>query len=154
MVSEAREVLASDNWLNAPLMTVQNLMKMETLHASEVEIVKALVKWGKAQVQLDGEDPEDGEKLRKKIEPCLKLIRFKGLTQFSFADLSKSELCNVLSWEEKYSILYAVVFSKWDSMPVQFTPQANQRTSRESPSPKRGVLLTMSAGRRVRLVIT
>jgi hypothetical protein len=127
MSNNTRGVLASDSWPNAPLDTVQDLLEMETLECSEVELIKALVKWGKFQVQLSRGDPDVGEELRKKIEPCLKLIRFKALTQTAFAELAKIELCHVLSLEEKFYILSAIVLQDWNSMPVQFTPLKNCR---------------------------
>jgi hypothetical protein len=127
MTNYTKPVLASDIWPNAALDTVQDLMEMDTLECSEVELIKALVKWGKFQVQLSGGDPEVGDKLRKKIEPCLKLIRFKALTHTAFAELANNELCNVLSLQEKYEILCAIVLQDWKAMPVQFTPLKNCR---------------------------
>jgi hypothetical protein len=64
MMNKTKQVLASDYWQNAPLQSVQDLMEMDTRDVlPEVDYIKALVKWGKAQVQLDGDDPENGEKL-------------------------------------------------------------------------------------------
>lgn len=79
MMKETTQVLASECWLQAPLDTVEDSMEMNTLNALEVDIVKALVKWGQAQVQVVANNiMQQGVTLRDKIEPCLKLIRFKG----------------------------------------------------------------------------
>jgi hypothetical protein len=123
MMKETKQVLASDYWQIAPLETVQDLMEMDILNAPEVEIARALVRWGKAQVQLlDGGDSQDGRKLREKIEPCLKLIRFKGLHPSAFAQLSIAELASCLSTEEKFAILVAIELGDWKLMPVFLTP--------------------------------
>jgi hypothetical protein len=127
MMNSTKQVLASSYWPRAPLETVLDLMEMDSLRASEVEIVKALVKWGKAQVQFDGDDPEDGEKLRQKIEPCLKLIRFKGMDHIEFAQLAYAELKNCFSVEEKFAIVSSIALEDWNLMPAQFTPQKDPR---------------------------
>jgi hypothetical protein len=121
MMKETKQVLASDYWQIAPLETVQDLMGMDILNAPEVEIVRALVKWGNAQVQFAGGDPQDGTKLRLKIARCLKLIRFKGLHQSAFAQLSIAELSSCLS-TEKFAILVAIELGDWRLMPTYLKP--------------------------------
>jgi hypothetical protein len=128
MMNSTKQVLASSYWPRAPLETVLDLMEIDdSLEASEVEIVKALVKWGKAQVQFDGDDPEDGDKLRQKIEPCLKLIRFKGMDHTEFAQLAYAELKNCFSVDEKFAIVSSIALGDWNLMPAQFTPQKDPR---------------------------
>jgi len=126
-MNETKQVVASPYWLKVPLETVTDLMEMDHLDISEVDIVKALVKWGKAQVQLDGGDPGDGEELRKKIESCLKLIRFKAMDNKEFAQLSYAELKNCLSLEEKFAIVSSIALEDWNLMPALFTPQKDSR---------------------------
>jgi hypothetical protein len=106
-------------------------LELDIVTAPEGDIVRALVKWGKAQVQLDGGDPQEGYKLREKIDRCLKLIRFKGLHQSVFAQLSIAELSSCLSIEEKFAILVAIELGDWKLMPAPFTPLKAARVLQE-----------------------
>jgi hypothetical protein len=91
----------------------------------EIDLVRALIRWGKFQVSKDG-DEYDGEKLRSKILHCLKLIRFAALSHKEFASLCLEELGVVLSAEEKHSIMMAIITEDLRLMPSNFDIYNNQ----------------------------
>ena len=101
---------------------------MDCLVIEEADLVRALIKWGKYQLQKDSDDPTDGLKLRTKIWPALKLVKFASLTCKEFAQLCLEELGEVLHVEERHSILMAIVTGQWKLMPREFaaTPRKHQ----------------------------
>lgn len=75
----------------------------------------ALVRWGKFQSLQEGDDL--GESLRTMILPGLKLIRFHSLTQQEIIHLCQKELGEVLSGDEKWSMLMSITSGDWKLMP-------------------------------------
>jgi hypothetical protein len=100
---DTAEALASDHWLGISSDSVEEFLRMDYLDVREVDLVKALVRWAKFQVQTAGDDPENGQKLRVKMLPGLKHIRFAALTKIE-CKLCLELLDGVLSEEEKHSI--------------------------------------------------
>lgn len=86
--------LTSDCWTSVSLDTVLDVMQTQCLEVSEYEKVKALVRWGKAQVLQSGE-VEDGFKVRRAIDKCLNFVRFFHLEHQEFARLCRSDLHEV-----------------------------------------------------------
>jgi hypothetical protein len=78
--------------------------------------VTALIRWGKFQTGQSGDDAV--ENLRRKILPGLQKIRFSSLTQLEVAQLCEGELKEVLTAEEKYSILNSSIRGDWKKMPT------------------------------------
>jgi hypothetical protein len=109
--------LSSESWLGISLESVQEFLHMDNIGTvEEINLVRALIKWGKFQVKKDG-DQCDGDKVRTKILPGLNLIRFSTLTTKEFASLCLEELGSVLSAEEKHSIMMAIVTEDFTLMP-------------------------------------
>lgn len=104
------EALKSENWLNVSCECVQEFLRMDTLTGvKETDLLRALLRWGEFQVKQDGDNPEDGEKLRSKIEPGLQLIRFYQMDDNrEFARLCCSRLELVLSLEEQHAVFMAI----------------------------------------------
>jgi hypothetical protein len=92
---------------------------MDYLDVEEADLVRALIKWGKFQVQKDGNNPTDGQKLRSTIWPALKLVRFTALLQKEFAQLCLEELGEVMHVEERHSVLMAIVTGQWELLPSE-----------------------------------
>lgn len=126
------EAFASDSWLSVSLDSVHEVLRMECLNVSEPEVVSALLSWGRAQLEADGEGDsgEFGEKLRNKIESCLKLIRLPALSHAQFTELCIQELGQVFSSKEKYRIMECITLGKWDAMPAQIAPSVCTRRSK------------------------
>lgn len=103
---------------------------MECLNVSEPEVVAALLRWGRAQLEADAEQ-EVGENLRRKIESCLELIRLPVLNHLEFTKLSQ-ELGKVLSCKERLKIMECITLDNWDSMPAQIASLVS--TSRTKPT--------------------
>lgn len=71
----------------------------------------------------------DDRKLRQKILPALKLIKFVDITEIEFAKLCVEELGEVMHTDEKDSILTAIVTNKWKLMPTELaTPRSKPFT--------------------------
>lgn len=98
---ETAEALSSEHWLSISSDSVEEFLQMDCLDVKDVDLIRALVRWGKFQVQIDGDDPNDAQKLRLKIMPGLKHIRFASLTKNQITKLLMVELIAVLSSEEK-----------------------------------------------------
>ena len=91
---------------------------MDCLDINEADLVRALIRWGKFQT---GHSEDDAvENLRNKILPGLQKIRFGSFTQLEVAQLCEEELGEVLTAEEKYSILKSSVKGDWKMMPPGF----------------------------------
>lgn len=112
--------MKSECWKMTSMECVQDVMQMENLSVMEVDVVTALVKWGRQQVLLDQGDPFDGNQLRAKIDSCLQFVRFSALSQTEFIQLCKFYLDKVLTDSEKYQVLMCIALGKWDQMPDQF----------------------------------
>jgi hypothetical protein len=117
LAKETADAVASEHWLHISSECVQEFLRMDCLGLGESDVVRALIRWGKYQVQMDEEDPTDGQKLRSKILPALKLIKFAALTHKEFAQLCLEELREVMHVEEKYSVLMAITTGEWKLMP-------------------------------------
>jgi hypothetical protein len=89
---------------------------MECLNISEADLVRALMKWGKFQLQKPN-SKKLGESLRSKILPGLQQIRFNKLTQKEVAYLFLEELGGVLTGDEKCAIFMSINTGDWDMMP-------------------------------------
>ena len=90
---------------------------MECLDINEADLVRALIRWGKYQLeQHDRDNPN--ENLRSKILPGLQQIRFDSLSQQEVAQLFKEELGEVLTGDEKCSILMSIITDDWKMMPT------------------------------------
>jgi BTB And C-terminal Kelch len=109
--------LASDPWLGISLESVLEFLKLDCLSVEEAELVRALVRWGKFQVERDAGDPQQAEKLRATILPGLKHIKFAKLNQKEFAKLSVEELRDVLTAEEKLHIVQSLLLGDVKLLP-------------------------------------
>lgn len=108
--------LKSDEWLNISSESMKEFLQVECVNVIEVDLVRALIKWGEFQ-ELD-----EGENLRSKILPGLQLIRFESLTKEEFAELCLEELGEVLSGDEKCSIFMSFVTGNWKLMSTEVAP--------------------------------
>jgi hypothetical protein len=125
----AAEALASEHWLQISIESILEFLRMDFVELREAVLVRAVIRWGQYQVQTDGDDPTDGQKLRAKILPALKLIRYISLSREQFDQLCLEELGAVMNAEEKKSFRQAIVNKKWKLMPtVMATPRKTPRT--------------------------
>jgi hypothetical protein len=95
----------SEDWHKISPEGVEEYLKMECLDVEEADLARALVSWGRFQVHSEGGDPADTARLRSKILPGLKWIRFAVMDQDEFSQLCRQELGSVLSEEEKNCIV-------------------------------------------------
>jgi len=128
---ETADAVASEQWLHISFECVREFLQMDCLCLRESDVVRALIRWGKYQVQMDEEDPTDGQKLRSKIFPALKLIKFASLTHKEFAHLCLEELGVVMNLEEKYSVMMAIGTGVWQQMPSELV--SSDATPRKKP---------------------
>jgi hypothetical protein len=73
--------VGSDHWLGISSDSVEEFLQMEYMDVQELDLIKALLRWAKFQVQCDGDDPKDAQKLRVKLLPGFKHIRFSVLNK-------------------------------------------------------------------------
>lgn len=62
------------------------------------------------------------KKLRIKILPAFKLIRFAGMSHKEFAKLSLDELKDLLSSDEKLQIMQCFMLGDFELMPKNIAP--------------------------------
>jgi hypothetical protein len=115
-------VLKSDDWLVAPEAVVQKVLQLDKLDMSETQVLEALLKWGRAQVDAEGHDPSEGTRLRKKVESSFKCIRFNQFTHKQFAEACGDDLGLVLSADEKFQIINCITLEQWEKMPAHLMP--------------------------------
>jgi len=114
------EVLASDCWLSASLDGVQHVLQMDGLSVSDFELAKALLAWGKFQVQNIEVGRED---LQKALGPSSDLFKKFDLTPRNFAQLCQMGLDQVLSDKEKYEIFMQLSLNLEIPSPTQLADQ-------------------------------
>jgi BTB And C-terminal Kelch len=114
--AETKEALASQDWLNISSESILEFLNMDCLDINEADLVRALIRWGKFQTRQSGDDAV--ENLRSKILPGLQKIRFGSFTQLEVAQLCEGELKEVLTADEKYSILTSLITGDWKMMPT------------------------------------
>jgi len=122
LACETAAALGSEAWLSVSLITVEQFLRMDCLDVGEAALVRALLRWGKFQLQKDGDDPNDGQKLRTKILPGLHLIRFAAMSPVEFIQLCSDGLGDVLIGDEKFSIITVIDTEDLQQMPVQIAP--------------------------------
>jgi hypothetical protein len=114
---ETKEAVASQDWLNISAESILEFLDMECLNIKEADLVRALIRWGKFQLEQQDRDNVD-ENLRSKILPGLRKIRFDSLTHLEVAELCKEEFGEVLTGDEKCSVLVAKITEDWKMMPT------------------------------------
>jgi hypothetical protein len=125
---ETKEAIASQDWLNVSSESILEFLDMECLNIDEFDLVRALIRWGKFQLEQQDRDNVN-ENLRSKILPGLRKIRFDSLNHEEIVKLYQEELGEVLSPGEKCSILMAVISGNWSLMPsdvvssIKLTPR-------------------------------
>ena len=118
METETREALGSLAWQKIRSDdTIVEFLKLECLNISEADLVRALIRWGKFQLQTQDIGNLNAQ-LRSKILPGLHQIRFDSLTLKEFAQLCKEELGTLLTGDEKSSIFVSIVTDDWKMMPT------------------------------------
>jgi len=106
------KALASHHWLGMCSYSVEEFLQMDHLDVRELDLVEALIRWGKFQLQ-NNNPCEDGQKLRAKILPGLRYIRFASLAKAEMKTCLQL-LDGVLSDEEKHLIST----KKWKQLPL------------------------------------
>jgi hypothetical protein len=96
-------------------------MKLDKLDIDEVDLVRALIRWGVNQVK---EVPDQSANLRAKILPALPLIRFVGMSQEDVAKVCVQELGAVLTAEEQIKIMQSSLLKDKNLLPTSFTRSA------------------------------
>jgi hypothetical protein len=114
---ETKEALASQDWLNISSESILEFLNIECLNIKEADLVRALIRWGKFQLQQQDRDINLDENLRTKILPGLRKIRFDSLNHEEIVKLYQEELGEVLSAGEKCSILMSIISGNWGLMP-------------------------------------
>ena len=114
---ETKEALASQDWLNISAESMLEFLDMECLDIKEADLVRALIRWGKFQLEQQDGDTLD-ENLRSKILPGLRKIRFDSLTHEEVAQLCTEDFGKVLKADEKCSLFVAIIKGNWEMMPT------------------------------------
>jgi len=114
---ETKEAIASQDWLNISAESMLEFLDMDCLNIKEADLVRALIRWGKFQLEQQVRDTLD-ENMRSKILPGLRKIRFDSLTHLEVAELCKEEFGEVLTGDEKSAIFMANITGDWKLMPT------------------------------------
>jgi len=112
----------SPSWLLVSQETVEKFLESDDLRSviEEIDLLNALVEWGKAQVlkETPDADPADETKVRIQISSALKMIRFMAIDSMEFAELCKTS--NILSTEEKLKICISLILQSPENLPEGF----------------------------------
>lgn len=99
--------------------TVQDILQLDDLSASESELFKGISRWGIAKIQAEGKlKKRKVPELRAVVDSCIKLIRFMSMECKEFAEICTSPI--VLSTDEKHQILLSLVLKDPKYMPENF----------------------------------
>jgi hypothetical protein len=106
--------------------TVKTVLQSDLVSLdSETRLLSALIDWGRAQVLREEGIAPDDDQLRAKIDTCLKLVRFGAMTIEEFSEVS--DMCNVLTSEEKLKIMRSIVLVSKEEMPENFSSNFTSR---------------------------
>jgi len=111
--------LASDSWLSTSGEAIFSIIKQKKLKINEVELLEALIKWGTANVEEDGD-------VRGAIDASLKLIRFLCMDNVEFGRICCT-IGNVLTDTEKLKILLSIDLQDETLMPPNFCTDSTPR---------------------------
>jgi hypothetical protein len=128
---ETKEALDSQDWLNVSSESMLEFLDMECLDINEADLVRALIRWGKFQLEQQDGDTLD-ENLRSKILPGLQKIRFDSLTHEEVAQLCTEDFGKVLKADEKCSLFVAIIKGNWEMMPTDVV-SSSKLTPRHRP---------------------
>jgi hypothetical protein len=124
------ETLSSVCWLYVSLKTVKEFLKLDNLNIDEVDLVRALIRWGAYQML---KNPKQSENLRDRILPALPLIRFVSMSHEDVAKVCMDELGAVLSAEEKLQIMHSTLLRDEKLLPLNFTNRPARRKQIQIP---------------------
>jgi len=115
----SKEVFDSQGWLNISPDGILEFLDTD-FYITETVRVCALVTWGKHRLQKQ----DQYANLRSQILPGLGKIRFDSMDPKEIADLFKeTDLGEMLTVDEKYSIFMANITGEWKMMPANiFSP--------------------------------
>jgi hypothetical protein len=128
---ETKEALDSSDWLNISGESILEFLDMECLIIKEADLVRALIRWGKFQLEQQHRDNVE-ENLRSKILPGLRKIRFDSINHQEFAQLCTEEFGEVLTGDEKCSVFVAIIKGNWEMMPTDVV-SSSKLTLRHEP---------------------
>lgn len=104
--------------MSATTETIQDVLQLDELDVSELDLFKAITRWGLAKIQ---DKEKKVTELRAEVDPCIKLIRFMSMESKEFAELCNSTYStNVLSLKEKHQILLSLVLNDPECTPEKF----------------------------------
>jgi hypothetical protein len=130
ITTKTTEALSYEAWLSISLKTVQEFLKLDDLNINEVDLVRALIRWGKYQLK---KYPEQLENLRDKILPALPLIRFVGMSYEDLLKVCFEELEAVLTAEEKFKIMQSsYLYNEKNLLPLNLTTSRARRKQIEA----------------------
>jgi hypothetical protein len=133
---DTSEALNSSEWLKISSESVLEFLKLECLNVVEADLVKALINWGKFQLQQDKLSIRDHDNFRSKILFGLKQIRFESIGHKEFAQLCQKELGFALSGDEKCAIFMSIITGDWmatDVAPFKLAPRHGPYTMCDLP---------------------
>ena len=121
--SEAKDVVASDEFSTLPRSLVEAVVKMKKLYIKEVELFKAVDRWATVEIEKQGLTPDGKTKRQLLGDEIVKSIKFSSMSQKDFA-AHVPEL-NILTMEE-----VSTMFQFFSGV----LPKAELKPSVESPS--------------------
>jgi BTB And C-terminal Kelch len=111
----AKEVLDSQGWLNMSSDGIVEFLDLNCLiNIEEADLVRVLMRWGKFQLLKQDQNAN----LRSLILPGLRKIRFNSMNSKDITELFEEELGEVLTGDEKSSIIMAFISGDWKLMPT------------------------------------
>jgi hypothetical protein len=115
------KALSSDHFLGISPDSILIFVGLGRMNILEESLVAALVKWAKCRIETSGEDPvNDGASLRASLLPALKFIKFGLMNDLYFARLCQHELGEILTVDEKLSIIETLCYWNKDLLPTEF----------------------------------
>lgn len=116
------QVLRDKSWLKTSEEVVLKVMQMPALNATEDDLYRHLVKWGRAHVER--------EDLRAKIDNCLKHIRFCTMDEVVFSRWCCDSTC--LTDHEKLKIFLSIAQNDVELLPEGFSKSKHPRRCMEN----------------------
>lgn len=73
------EIFHTDTFLHCQKMLLENILQMDFLACTEIDVLNACLEWSKLVCRKNGLDAQNGKKLRAEWGDLFKLIRFRAI---------------------------------------------------------------------------
>ncbi|XP_059468357.1 BTB/POZ domain-containing protein 1-like [Neocloeon triangulifer] len=129
IVMNTNAVLNSPHWCNISEEQLMDILSQNELDIScECDLLEALIQWGLAKVNAEGNCEISHDQVRSVINKPLQKIRFLSMGHQDFAKFCMKNKNNIFSSSEKLDIMTSLSLKSPESLPKDFSKEDQSRS--------------------------